>query len=296
MIASVLPVIAPIFICVGIGYLWKLLNQPFDTQMVSRLVMTVGAPALIISTLSQTPISIATLHHMLWVVGLLLGGFLLLGVLLLWLFRLDIRSYIGTLAFPNVGNMGLPVCLFAFGEKGLALALALFMVLSVAHFSLGIFLFAGGSIVRVFTSNPIIYSVGAAVAMIYTGFDLPSWLDRSLDLIGGFTIPLMLLTLGVSLAGLKITYLKESMILALLRLGLGVGIGWAVVAFTGITGVERGVVLIQAAMPTAVFNYMFAQQYQRNPQQVAGMVLISTLLGFITLPWLLLWAQGQLFG
>ena len=294
MIASVLPVIAPIFFCVGVGYCWKLLNQPFDTQMVSRLVMMVGAPALIISTLAKTPLSIASLHHMLWIVGLMLVIFLVAGAILLRIFRLDVRSYIGTLAFPNIGNMGLPVCLFAFGEQGLALALAVFMVMSVAHFSLGIFLFAGGSIVRVFTTNPIIYSVAAAMLMIYTGFELPVWLDRSLDLIGSFTIPMMLITLGVSLAGLKITYLRESLILALLRLVLGVAGGWAVVTISGISGIERGVILVQAAMPTAVFNYMFAHQYQRNPAQVAGMVLISTLISFVTLPWLLLWAKGAL--
>lgn len=295
MLTSVLPVIAPIFACVAVGYFWKLFKQPFDTQMVSRLVMMVGAPALIISTLSKTPISVTTLHHMVWVCGALLAMFLVAGVILLWVCRLDIRSYIGTLAFPNIGNMGLPVCLFAFGEKGLALALALFMLFSVAHFSLGIFLFAGGSILKVFTSNPIIYSVIAAVIMIYTDADLPGWLDQSLDLVGSFTIPMMLITLGVSLAGLRVTYLKESLLLALLRMLLGLLGGWAIVTLMGISGTERGVIIVQAAMPTAVFNYMFAQQYQRNPQQVAGMVLISTLLSFVTLPWLLLWAKGQLF-
>ena len=106
---------------------------------------------------------------------------------------------------------------------------------------------------------------------------------------------MMLITLGVSLAGLKVTSFKESTILAVLRLGIGIGVGWAVVEIMDVTGVMRSVVIIQAAMPTAVFNYMFASQYQRNPQQVAGMVVISTILGFITLPWLLLWSKGQLF-
>ncbi|MDX1696582.1 MAG: AEC family transporter, partial [Ketobacteraceae bacterium] len=118
MLASVLPVIAPIFICVGIGYIWKLLKQPFDTQMVSRLVMMVGAPALIISTLSKTPISTVTLHQMLLICSVLLLVFLVAGTLLLHLFGLNVRSYIGTLAFPNIGNMGLSVCLFAFGDTG----------------------------------------------------------------------------------------------------------------------------------------------------------------------------------
>ena len=295
MIYSVLPVVAPIFACVAIGYLWKVFQQPYDSQMVSRLVMTIGAPALIISTLVKAPISISLLHEMLWICSSLLLIFFLLGSLLLFIFRLDIRSYLGTLAFPNIGNMGLPVCLFAFGEKGLALALALFMVFSLAHFSFGIVLLAGGSVFKVLFSNPIIYSVLAAVVMIYTNVTLPEWFARSLDLVGSFTIPMMLITLGVSLAGLSVTSFRDSFILALLRLLLGLLAGWGVVHWFGLTGTTRGVVMVQAAMPTAVFNYMFASQYQRNPQQVAGVVVISTLLGFVTLPWLLLWAKGQLF-
>ncbi|MCG8316705.1 MAG: AEC family transporter [Pseudomonadales bacterium] len=295
MIVSVLPVVAPIFACVVVGYLWKLFQQPYDSHMVSRLVMIIGAPALIISTLVKTPVSIALLHEMLWVCSALLLVFFVLGSLLLLVFRLDIRSYLGTLAFPNIGNMGLPVCLFAFGEQGLALALALFMVFSVVHFSVGILLLAGGSVFKVLFTNPIVYSVIAAVIMIYTDLSLPPWLATSLDLVGSFTIPMMLITLGVSLAGLRVTSYRDSLILALLRLGLGLLAGWGVVHWFGLTGTIKGVVMVQAAMPTAVFNYMLATQYQRHPQQVAGMVVISTLLGFITLPWLLLWSKGQLF-
>ena len=47
--------------------------------------------------------------------------------------------------------------------------------------------------------------------------------------------------------------------------------------------------MIQCAMPVAVFNYLFAQRYQREPEEVAGMVLMSTVISFVTLPALLWW-------
>ena len=56
-----------------------------------------------------------------------------------------------------------------------------------------------------------------------------------------------------------------------------------------LSDLARGAVLIQATMPVAVFNYLFAQYYSRQPEQVAGMVMLSTILSFLTLP-LLLWA------
>lgn len=287
MLNLILPVMAPILLCVLVGYLWALLKQPYDTQLVSRLVMTVGAPALIIATLATTHVSKGLMLEMVYIAGTLLAGFAVSGLVLLRLFRLDIRSFLGPLMFPNVGNIGLPFCLYAFGEKGLALALALFMMISLAHFSIGIMLVSGGSFIKQLVTNPIIYSVAAAMAMIFFDFSLPAWAFKALDLLASFTIPLMLITLGVSLASLKITHVGKSTLLAVLRLAIGVGMGLLVCIIFDLKGVQRGVVLVQAAMPTAVFNYLFASQYNRNPQVVAGMVVISTLMGFCTLPVLL---------
>jgi malate permease and related proteins len=55
------------------------------------------------------------------------------------------------------------------------------------------------------------------------------------------------------------------------------------------TGAARGVLLIQSAMPVAIFNYLFALRYEREPADVAGMIIITTLLSFLTLPALLLY-------
>ena len=53
-------------------------------------------------------------------------------------------------------------------------------------------------------------------------------------------------------------------------------------------GAARGVLILQCAMPVAVFNYLFALQYNNQPEEVAGTVVLSTALSFLSLP-LLLW-------
>ena len=45
---------------------------------------------------------------------------------------------------------------------------------------------------------------------------------------------------------------------------------------------------MQSAMPVAVSSYLFAQQYERKPEEVAGMVVVSTAVSFVTLPLILL--------
>jgi hypothetical protein len=88
----------------------------------------------------------------------------------------------------------------------------------------------------------------------------------------------------VSLAGLQIGSLGKSLYFALARLGIGVGAGWLVAELFDLHGVARGVLILQAAMPVAVFNYLFAMQYNREPQVIAGAVMISTLLSFLLIP------------
>ena len=106
------------------------------------------------------------------------------------------------------------------------------------------------------------------------------------SLLGGFAIPLMLITLGVSLADLKVTEWKHSLLFSLIRVIGGFGLGLLVAHLFGLEGVERGVLILQSSMPVAVFNYLLALRYQREPGEVAGMVVLSTVLSFILLPFI----------
>jgi hypothetical protein len=203
---------------------------------------------------------------------------------------LDIRVYLPSLMFGNIGNMGLSLCLFAFGEQGLAMAIAYFASLSVLHFTLGIAIVQGVSqkqILRLFV-DPIVLSIAVALFLMTTGIKLPIYIFNSLKLLGDLTIPLMLLTLGVSLSRLRISNLPRSIFFGGLRIGLGFLAGLAAVTLFHLEGNVRGVILIQSSMPVAVYNYLFALRFNRSPDEVAGIVVFSTLLSFLILPPLLL--------
>ncbi len=287
MLETLLPVTGPIVLCVLVGIVWEKIKWPYDTEMVTRLVMCVGAPCLVVSKLSETDLSIAVLETMLWVTTVLILALLVIATLFLCLHRQSLRTYLGPLVFPNAGNMGLPVCLFAFGDEGLVLALAVFMMLSIVHFTLGIALASGRSVWREMIANPIIYSIVIALVMIYGDLSLPVFLANTVHLLGDMTIPLMLITLGVSLAAMRVHSLGKSLYFAIARLMLGAVVGWGVARLFDLEGVARGVVILQSAMPVAVFNYLFAVRYQRDPHVIAGMVMFSTLLSWLFIPVLL---------
>ena len=106
----------------------------------------------------------------------------------------------------------------------------------------------------------------------------------------GIAIPLMVLALGHSLGSFKVQRLPVSAGIAVARLGLGLLVGVSLTLAFGLTGTERGVVLVQSAMPVAVFNYLLAARYDRHPEDIAGAIVISTLIAFAGLPALLLFA------
>ena len=125
-----------------------------------------------------------------------------------------------------------------------------------------------------------------ALILVTGDFALPAWLANSTRLLGDLTIPLMLLTLGVSLARLKVTEWKHSLAFSVVRVVGGFAIGLLVAEAFALEGVERGVLILQSSMPVAVFNYLLALRYQREPGEVAGMVLLSTVLAFMLLPFI----------
>src|SRR5207302_1245244 len=56
---------------------------------------------------------------------------------------------------------------------------------------------------------------------------------------------------------------------------------------SGFTGPERIAFMLQCAMPVAVYNYLFAEIYKNEPNDVASLVIISTLMSVVTTPILL---------
>lgn len=293
IIFSILPILAPVFIATGIGFIWARTGKDYPSDFIGRLVINIGTPCLIIHSLAQTQVQLASLSRVALAAACV---FLLTGLvfaLLLRLAGLSIRTYLPPTVLPNNGNMGLPVCLFAFGDEGLALALGYFLVMMLLTFTLGIAVVAGGGRWRDFFTSvvrqPVLWAMVIAVSVVVGDWELPLWLLNTLELLGGFAIPLMMITLGVSLARLKVSRWRRSLVFGLMRLLGGFAAGWLVCRILGLEGVERGVVLLQSTMPVAVFSYLLALRYGRDHQEVAAIVIASTVMAFLGLP-LLLWS------
>lgn len=288
VLAQLAAVVAPVFICAGIGIAWAKLDYAFDSRVITSLVYNVGAPCLVLATFAKVELEADAIGALAGAALACYAAFAAIGLAALRLARLAPSSYLPALIFPLTGSMGLPVCLFAFGEAGLALALVYFAIGTIGTFTVGDAVAAGKVSLGRLAKTPAIYAVVIAVALEVAHIDLPAWAVNTTKLLGGVVIPAQLIALGISLASLRVASLGRSLWLGCLRLGMGFAVGIGVAEVLGLEGIERSVVVVQSAMPVAVSSYLFAQLHRREPEEVAGMVLTSTAISFATLPFLLL--------
>ena len=279
---------APVFLVTAIGYVWRLRGKPFDHSFVTHFVSQVGAPALVFVTLLNSHFALGDILRMGAATLACVLLFALVAIPALRLAGYEQRVYLPSMIFANIGNMGLPICLFAFGERGLGLAMIYFTVTSIGQFTFGPAIARGKITFGAVFRAPFLYAAILAVGFSQTGLALPDWVIKTLKLVGDVTIPLMLLGLGVALAEFGVSAWKRQTLFSLARIGLGFAGGLLVSWLFGFSGAERGVVIIESAMPVAVFNYFFAREYGAHAEEVAGMVLLSTFLSYLLLPLILI--------
>jgi len=281
-------IIAPVIICALIGYLWARADHPYNTDMVTRLVSTIGVPSLVFTTLVNVDVGLDALGRM---AGATFAAVLIMGTIGYIILRLtgqSVRAFLPALVFPNSGNMGLPLAMLAFGSEGMALAVAFFTVCIIFQFTIGVAVAAGATSVQALLRVPTLYAMAAALIFKISGVTVPLWAASTIEILSGLTIPLMLITLGVSLQQLKIGQFKKSASIAAVRMVMGFAVGLFLAEVMGFEGIMKGVIILQAAMPVAVFNYLFAARYKTEPETVAGAVVLSTVMSFATLP-VLMW-------
>ncbi len=287
MPGELLGVLAPTFVCAALGWGWGRWGPGYDTVLITALISNIGAPCLVFSELTALDVEPAALLQMAVGAGLALLSFATAGAIILRVWGLPAHTYLAPLMFGNAGNLGMSLCLFAFGREGLTLGVCFFAVMATAHFTIGILIWSGRLSLGELLRNPLFGAALLAILVLASELRVPLWLRNTTELLGGLTIPLMLLTLGASIGELRVERLPRTIVLSLLRLGMGALVGFGLAEVLGFEGTSRGVLILQCSMPAAVFNYLFAQRYGRSPEQIASIVVVSTLLAFLLSPLLL---------
>ena len=287
LILTVFQIVAPVFILAAIGFTWVKIGWSYEIEFVTRLAMTLSVPALIFVALMKANISADTLSN-LFLSSLIAYLFL---ALIFWItgkiFKLNMATYWAPLIFGNTGNLGLPLAMFAFGEVGLGYAVVVFAVMAIGSFSIGVWMVSGGGSINKVFKEPMVWATLLGALFLIQGWQTPKWATNTLELLGQMAIPLMLITLGVALARLRINLISRAIILSILKLCVSVGVAWVIGIYYELNDIAFAVLVMQIATPVAVTSYLLAQKYGADANEVAGLVIASTALSVFALPVLL---------
>lgn len=193
-------------------------------------------------------------------------------------------------AYGNVGNAGLAICVFALGEDALDRAGVLMVTIMFFGTLLSVWLGTRqtqSGIKAAFDAlvSPMI--AAAIVGFLFNVVDLntPVLVDRAVSTIAQGLIPVMLLTLGLQLATTgSLRFLRSTGVVTIAKLIVAPIVGWAVAEAFGLTGDDRGVIILQAAMPPAVFCMVLALEHDLEADRTTNDVVAVTLASLLTLP------------
>ncbi|AQU83281.1 MULTISPECIES: AEC family transporter [unclassified Halomonas] len=287
MLAELFAVMAPVLAGAGLGFWWIRLGHPYPVDFITRLVFNIGTPALVLASLAGAEIDASTFGRTMLATSLVILTMGAATFVVAKLLRRDWRVLLAPMMYPNTGNMGLPVVLYAFGSAGFAYGITVMVTVSLFQFTLGAVLNSDGNPIKSLLKTPTVYAILISMALLLTDTSLPPWLANTVDLMSGFTVPLMLITLGVSLASIQVKSLRSGIGFSLVRVPLAAAAAWLIAGWVGLPPLAQSILVLQMCMPVAVFNYLFAQRAQREPEYVASLVFCSTLLALLYLPVLL---------
>ncbi|HUG32642.1 MAG TPA: AEC family transporter [Acidimicrobiia bacterium] len=292
MLEVLVNVLFPVFAIVGVGYAIARLVGVEPSALASLSYWVLG-PAFIFDVLAGADLAPEVVGR---VVGSTVLAMAAVAVLAAVVVRLigssfsELAATVLTTIYGNVGNFGLAISAFALGEQALPVAGIVLVTVNTLGILTGVGLatFRHGSFLRAVVTavlSPLALAVVPALALNFSNVTLPLWLDRPLSLLAAALIPVMLLTLGVQIAGMPRALPRRLAALPVtIKLVVAPLAALVAVAEVGLDGMAAQVVILQAAMPAAVFTSLIALEHDLEADYVTSVVLTGTLVSALTLP------------
>lgn len=278
MLSAYLNALFPVVFCAALGFGLARKTALLESPALGKLVTLVGLPSLILSALLGMETEIWAVSETLLAILAMLVVASSIGAIALKLSGLPVRGYLSMLVNPNTGNLGIPMVFSLLGEEALVHAVIISTTVQISHFTLGVWLLSGRFSLRAILSNVSIVALIAGIAWVATGWHTPAAVTRTVDLLAGMTLPVMLLLLGASLSTINLREHRRLGTIAGLSLGrvaLGLGSALAVVSVLPLEPIIAKTLLIQASMPVAVISYILATHYDGPKDDVAAVILLS---------------------
>ena len=283
MLLRILTILFPVFALVAAGYFYARKHES-DMTVANRLNMHVFTPALIFAGLATKSYDLATYGALaLGMAAMVLGS----GVVA-WLICRASNTKMSTLGpsmmFNNGVNLGVPLAILTFGSDILPLAILLFVVSALLHFSLGTWMLDHHARFSNVLRNPVVLASVGGLAVGAVGVHIWPPLYSAVHMLGDISIPLALFGLGVRLTDGAMAQWRIGLVAAVARPLAGMLIAWTAALVLQLDPKQSALLLLYGSLPPAVMNYVFAEHYGCEPDKVASMVLIGNMAAVVFVP------------
>ena len=291
-------IVLPVFLIFGIGYAsQKLLKM--DIKSISAMSLYILLPLLTFDTFYRNELTVDYLYLFIFsviITVILIGITILIG----WFMKStkeDVSAILLGTLFPNSGNYGAPVMLFALGAVAFDYAIVLMVLHGFIISTVGIFIASFGSggtisvkdaILSIFRI-PVIYGAAAGLLLQLTHITIDDKLMDILQMTGNAAIPVVMLILGMQLAEIRKENfeLRNINTVVLIRMVVSPLVAMVLVIFMPVDETMKMVFIILNAMPVAANSTMLAVQFNVKPNLVSFSTLVTTLLSLLTIPFFL---------
>jgi predicted permease len=278
---------------------WMQLGDHFWSGL-EKLVYFVLFPALLVNAIVKTQLDLGAAAPLLIVALSAMAGGMLLGYLIRYFFPLRplVFASIYQCGYRFNSYIGLAVAGLLYGSPGIA-TMGLIVGVAVPFANLAsVWMLARHGEARIWREiarNPLIWATAAGLLLNLAGFVPPRPLQLFLGRLADASIALGLLAVGAALRfnGRAVAGVRgASWYLLLVKLvavpGIAAALGWQL----GLAGLNYGVVVLFAALPTASSAYILAMRMGGDGQSVAWLISATTLGSMLTLPLWAAWIAG----
>ncbi len=315
---SILAACLPVFFVIGAGYLLRrlrVLTAEADSSLL-RVALNLLFPAFIIDNLlgKTVPGGASTIAS---AVGFG-AGFVLLGLAvafggarLIGLRAARRRTFAVAVGIQNYGYIPIPILMELFDDGGPTLAVQFMHTLGVelALWTAAVALLAGGAGglrggLRSLLNAPFLTIVGCLAAnAIAPGAQLPGSLDKTVAFLAPCAVPVCLLLIGATVRDLLRAKAAESDLCSgppraaalphpAAEMGAAVAVRLALLPAAMLAAARllplnaelTHVLIVQAAMPGAVFPILLARRYSGCPATAVRVAISTTAVSIFTIP------------
>jgi predicted permease len=293
--------IIPVFLIMGTGFTIRrtgFISDKGDSAMM-KLSINLFLPSLVFDKVVGNPL-LTSSSVVIWAIGLGFG-FVLVAIAICYGLAPALglqegkgrRTFSITCGITNYGFMALPVMAVVFpGDEVLGVLFLHSLGIELAIWTLGVTILSGARSPqwKLLINGPVI-AIVLGLTLNFSGLHafIPAVVSQVFASFGACAIPVGLLLIGASVADVMNPKVftnawKIGIGSCLLRLGLLPLIMLSAAATLNITTELKQVVIVQAAMPAAVFPIVLARHYGGHPVTAVQVVIFTTLGSVFTMP------------